>query len=94
MNDYVHSGGANLVTICPVLLSFLALDVSLAEVVLRFTSVAVSIARGIQIFIGGQIQHKHVEESYLSRPLCQFSIGNTEVLKRRCQYYWGYTYVH
>ena len=46
--------GANLAPICQTILSFLALDVILANVILRFSSVDVSLSRGILVFIREQ----------------------------------------
>ncbi len=43
------------------------LDGSLARVILGLTSVDVSIADGILMFRGGQVQHKHVDD-FLSFP--------------------------
>ena len=47
-------GGKNLAPIRPHILSFPALDVSLADVILRFTDVDVSLAYGILVFMAGQ----------------------------------------
>ena len=50
----MFKGGGNLAPIGQLILSFPALGVSLASVILRFTSVDVSLALGILMFTGGR----------------------------------------
>ena len=70
------------------------LGISIAQVILRFTSVNVSIALRILMFIGGNSRSDGSDLFMFPTPWCQYCQCNTEVHKRRCQYYLANTDVH